>query len=763
MNARTIVAWTCALLCCASGALRAQWVQTNGPYYTYPINCMTVSAGAREGARIFAGTKCGILRSADDGRTWKAVNTGLSNPIVLSLASIPDDANGTILFAGTRDGVFLSTNEGEKWIAANEGIRNRSIACMAVVRAPGGEARIFAGSVEGAWLSTNSGKSWTAVNNGLQNDVVLSLTISPDSARGECVFAGTKEHGVCVSADSGKTWTKVPGPLEYETVTCFTSFTTKRGGRTLVAGTAFNSSRIYLSTDRGKTWDVPFGWAGPLSNIWSVMAAAEGTDSATLFAATNQGVYCALISGSVWFRSLGNVDPTSSLAFTQRATGATNVLAGSFDRGIHRSTDFGGLWEDISFGKANTFVVSVSSIPNGKGGASLIAGTGGMGIYRSSDAGETWSPMVSELGFITRDEWGRSMAFDFNEHGKSYLLTGLAQYIGRSADSGKHWVRLATGLPSYMRILTLDTLSNGGGGTNIYAGTEVHGVYLSTDHGGTWNSTGAGLRDTSILDLAFLPGGAGGRSILAATEHGVFLSRNKGQSWNAMNNGMGHPAVPAIIVTPRRAGNGRNIFAGTRGTGVFRSTDDGNTWVATGLTNASISAFATVDDGVEGTILFAALADGDGGVFLSTDEGANWSAVSTGLRDIPVLSLCIALDGRGGRDLIAGTNGYGVWRRPLSDMVITDVRPPMNHPAAATLELSVQPNPAREQVLVRYDARGECGVLGLYNIYGARVLGCEARESGLARFDVGALPAGMYMLMLRSGAETATRRVMVVR
>ncbi|MBL0177014.1 MAG: T9SS type A sorting domain-containing protein [Ignavibacteria bacterium] len=311
--------------------------------------------------------------------------------------------------------------------------------------------------------------------------------------------------------------------------------------------------------------------------------------------------------------------------------------------------------------------------------------------------------------------------------------------------------------------MTLDTLSNGKGGTNIYAGTEVHGVYLSTDHGGTWNSTGAGLRDTSVLDLAFLPGGVGGTRILAATEHGVFLSRNNGQSWNAMNNGMGHPAVPTIIVTPRRAGNGRNIFAGTRGTGVFRSTDDGLTWVATGLTNASISAFATVDDGVEGSMLFAALADGDGGVFLSTDEGANWSAVSTGLRDILVLSLCITLDGRGDRDLIAGTNGYGVWRRPLSDMVLTDVQAPTNHPAAAAPELSVQPNPARDQVLVRYDSQGEIGNLELYNVYGARVLSAEAHASGIALFDVSQLPAGMYLLLLRSGAETAARRVMVVR
>ncbi|MBL0177015.1 MAG: hypothetical protein IPP94_17460 [Ignavibacteria bacterium] len=431
MNARTIAAWTCALLCCASGALRAQWVRTNGPYYKYPTYCMTVSAGASEGARIFAGTKRGILRSADDGLTWKATNTGLGNPIVLSLASIHDDAGGTILFAGTRDGVFFSTDEGVKWNAANAGVRNRSITCLAVSRRPGGEARIFAGSFEGAWLSTNSGKSWSAVNNGLQNDEVLSLTIATDSAGVECVFAGTMKHGVCVSTNSGETWTKVPGPLEYETVSCFTSFTNNTGGRTLVAGTAHNSSRIYLSTNSGKTWEVPPGWAGPLSNIWCIIPAAEGTDSATLFAATATGVLCSLIRGSVWFRALGNIAETRALAFTQKATGATNVLAGTVYRGIHRSTDFGGRWEAISFGKANSSVVSFATIPDGKGSARLIAGTSGMGIHRSNDAGETWSPMLDESVFIIPDEWGRSMAFDFNEHGISYLLTGLDQYIGR--------------------------------------------------------------------------------------------------------------------------------------------------------------------------------------------------------------------------------------------------------------------------------------------------------------------------------------------
>ena len=56
-------------------------------------------------------------------RAWTAVNAGLTNNIVLSLA-----VNDNNIFAGTfGGGVFLSTDNGTSWSAVNAGLKNEYI------------------------------------------------------------------------------------------------------------------------------------------------------------------------------------------------------------------------------------------------------------------------------------------------------------------------------------------------------------------------------------------------------------------------------------------------------------------------------------------------------------------------------------------------------------------------------------------------------------------------------------------------------------
>jgi photosystem II stability/assembly factor-like uncharacterized protein len=73
------------------------------------------------------------------------------------------------------------------------------------------------------------------------------------------------------------------------------------------------------------------------------------------------------------------------------------------------------------------------------------------------------------------------------------------------------------------------------------------------------------------------------------------------------------------------AKEGNNIYAGTYGGGVFRSTDNGNSWMVenNGLPELHIAAFAIKDHNV-----FAGTTNG---VFLSQDSGNSWKEVSTGL------------------------------------------------------------------------------------------------------------------------------------
>jgi hypothetical protein len=51
-----------------------------------------------------------VYVSTNNGTSWTAASTGLTNNYVLSLAVSPNGVGGTNLFAGTSGGVFLSTS-----------------------------------------------------------------------------------------------------------------------------------------------------------------------------------------------------------------------------------------------------------------------------------------------------------------------------------------------------------------------------------------------------------------------------------------------------------------------------------------------------------------------------------------------------------------------------------------------------------------------------------------------------------------------------
>jgi hypothetical protein len=134
--------------------------------------------------------------------------------------------------------------------------------------------------------------------------------------------------------------------------------------------------------------------------------------------------------------------------------------------------------------------------------------------------------------------------------------------------------------------------------------------------------------------------------------------------------------VTVLAVSP----DGANLFAGTEGDGVLRSTNKGASWTAvnTGLTNTTVYALT-----VSGTSL---LSGTSGGVFLSTNNGTSWIEVNTGLTNKYVRALATS-----GTNLFAGTGG-GVWRRPLSEMVplvIAPITPTLSSPGDAATGVPV--------------------------------------------------------------------------
>jgi hypothetical protein len=86
----------------------------------------------------------------------------------------------------------------------------------------------------------------------------------------------------------------------------------------------------------------------------------------------------------------------------------------------------------------------------------------------------------------------------------------------------------------------------------------IEGIYLSTDDGVTWTYAGPfSIKVNSLL--------TNGGYLFAGTDgHGVLLSSNSGASWETMNTGLADSSISSIVV------HGTSLFAGTYGSGVWR-------------------------------------------------------------------------------------------------------------------------------------------------------------------------------------------------
>jgi Secretion system C-terminal sorting domain len=177
----------------------------------------------------------------------------------------------------------------------------------------------------------------------------------------------------------------------------------------------------------------------------------------------------------------------------------------------------------------------------------------------------------------------------------------------------------------------------GSGGANIFAGTTVNGVYLSTDNGKSWGQVNSGLESSDVTSFAF-----SGANLYAGTwGAGIFLSTDNGTTWASVNTGLTNTDVEAVAVS------GANIFAGTT-TALFLSTNNGTSWNA-------VNANYTNALAVSGSNVFALNTTG---VVLSTDNGASWKSVNNGLPANAYVTALAASE----TDVFACTYGGGVYR-----------------------------------------------------------------------------------------------------
>jgi hypothetical protein len=241
----------------------------------------------------------------------------------------------------------------------------------------------------------------------------------------------------------------------------------------------------------------------------------------------------------------------------------------------------------------------------------------------------------------------------------------IAALIFVSDISHAQWVQTEYPLSTVMCLVAKEG--------NLFAGTWGYGVYRSTDGGGNWEQVNNGLPAPFyggyVYSLAVVPSSTGpGTNLFAGLEEGgVWRSTDDGDSWEWVYPGgvLGQHNYSVF----RLGVAGSTIVAGVRQSGpdngVYRSDDDGGTWTRSNAgfataADSDISSFASITSGGT-TYLYAGT---DGGAFMSASGGAGWTRISSGLPAGQISSFA-ATPGTGSGlniDLFAGVYGSGVYR-----------------------------------------------------------------------------------------------------
>ena len=587
-------------------------------------------------------------------------------------------ARSKVLFVASARGIYRSPDWGNRWdlslASAGSGGWFTSLTID-----PSDPSVIFAtmNSLDGRALfkSTDGGKSWRAITAGMKipNGVydgtisdIRSLAIDPRDSK--VMYAGTARgrfglgYGLILrSTDGGESWE--PASSEFRTGAVMDLKIDPEDRRTLYAvtyrGESFLRSGLFKSTDGGRDWTEIGGGLpresferSPPPPIRAVVI--DPREPSTLYAATTEeGIYRSHDRGATWqpvneglprLEGLTIYPIVRALAWDQDGA----LYAGLDPYGLFRSVDGGDHWTGLNFGSP------ITGVSAGAGARSLLYVVGPRGLYRSADGGGSWKDAGDGLD-SGASIW--TLATDPATPGAVYagtvsVLTAWDPDPGdgrwrppdrsnpgvfRSLDRGRTWAR--TSPAGEIHALAVDARTGW-----IYASISGR-LFRSQDHALTWQDLhwdlSQGIRAIAIDS---------GRSILyvGTDNQGVYKSTDDGNSWSTLNNGLmadGWQVVSCLAIDPTDTSV---IYAATFGRGVYKTFDGGATWtkVNTGLTYRETCAGCSPQawdltihriaiDPSHPRTLYAGAVDwgvpGTGGVFRSDDGGMTWTMAGDGL------------------------------------------------------------------------------------------------------------------------------------
>ena len=363
----------------------------------------------------------------------------------------------------------------------------------------------------------------------------------------------------------------------------------------------------------------------------------------------------------------------------------------------------------------------------------IYAGTTSGDVYKSTDNGANWTS--SNIGSAYN-------IADIGIASNGYLFLSTTQNgVYRSTNDGLSWQQLA--MTAGIEVRDLETKSG-----TIFASTKDYGLVKSLDNGDTWAGASSSVPESNVGAFTITNNGTMLLGVKGA--NGLYRSSDDGNSWTLTNFPMNYRVYSLTVAS-------NSIFAGTAEflDGIYKSIDDGATWQK--LSNASAS-YEYYSNGIftsDGKLLIGVL---NTGIYGSADMGNTWQLFNNGLTSLFGFVIAQAPNG-----IIYATSGDGVFKNTGT----TDIGNDGTAVNSFQLEQNY-PNPFNPSTTIYYNLPIQQHVtLKVYDVLGNEIatLNNEEQQAGThsINFNAAQISTGVYFYRLETGKFSETKSMILIK
>ncbi|MEP7111519.1 MAG: hypothetical protein ABI760_26225 [Ferruginibacter sp.] len=498
-----------------------------------PNNSNTVYAdlwAARQGPwenGRWNGTQSGLFKSTDGGNTWKKLVNGLPTPGQglgrIGFCIAPSNSNRlyATVDAGSSGGIYRSDDAGESWVLMSKDERywGRGDDFAEIKADPKNADIVYSANVV-VWKSVDAGKTWNAFRGAPGGDDYHRIWINPANSN---IILLASDQGAIITVNGGETfssWYNQPTAQFYH-VSTDNAFPYNVYGGQQESGSAGIASRGNDGAITLREWhpvgaqeygyvaadpldpNIIYGGkitrydkrTGQSQNISPDLAGNDGTrfirTAPVLFNPIDKKTL--YYAGNVLFKTTngGNSWQTISPDLSRQTWDIPASI------GIYTKDDPDKYREKKMPRRGVIYTVAPSWIDINN----IWCGTDDGLIHLTKDGGKTWKNVtpasITSWSKISMMEAGHKDVNTAYAAVNRIRLDDMKPHIYKTADRGKTWKEIVTGLPNDpINVVREDHIRKG----LLFAGSET-AVYVSFDDGEHWQSLRLNMPATSIRDL----------------------------------------------------------------------------------------------------------------------------------------------------------------------------------------------------------------------------------------------------------------------